>query len=261
MKRSRATALATLVVAGGLTLPSCGGGGGGNTEPAAPLGPPTLTITSPAVGACVELGTDPDQTVLVEVALENWTLRPPGGCGSAAQCGYLVLFVDPVDGDERAPDASSAAPVINLKLGGRSDALGPHTLRVELRNGDDSVAITGDGGPPLRAELEVTVRASGTCSGTPPVDAGADAGPDADASTDGASDAPVDAANDDAGVDASRDGGADSPADTGTDSGADSSADASADVALDSPADADAEAGDSATDAPSDSASDALTGG
>src|SRR5262249_35809814 len=63
--------------------------------PPAPTGEPTLNITSPAAGSCVEVG-DARTEIPVSVVVKEVHLRPPGVC-DVAQCGSLLLKVNGVE--------------------------------------------------------------------------------------------------------------------------------------------------------------------
>lgn len=207
MIRSRSILLRSLP----LLVPFLGAAcGSDEAAPETPKPTPTLTITgmrsaggpswAPGSGSCVELGTDPDATVIVTVAVTDFTLRPPGACGSARPCGTVLLTID---GTTLAQAASTEVPA---KLG-QTDAgvLGERSFRVELRDHLGDVVLD----PEQRViadEVVVEVRTAGGCSGAP--DAAADAPPDAtadaepDATADAASEA-GDAAGPDAASDAS----------------------------------------------------------
>ena len=158
------------------------------------VGGPTWT---PGADACVEVGRDADKTVVVLVALDekNFPLRPPGTCGSARQCGTVVLRVDPkADGELfRLQAAQKTLPVPFAAL-----PLGQHTFHVELLGKTGKPVKDPDGGgEPLFAEVTLEVKDWGGCGGE--VDAGdaGDAGQDAsDAGTDADADADTDAASD-----------------------------------------------------------------
>jgi hypothetical protein len=49
-----------------------------------PTGPPSVVL------GC-------DRRLGVDVIAENWTFRPPYGCGDAVQCGYVVVELNPSD--------------------------------------------------------------------------------------------------------------------------------------------------------------------
>ncbi len=210
-----------------------------SSGPPKPAGPPGLSITAlhpsggptwtPGSGSCVELGRDADETIGVEVKLDNWTLRPPYTCGATLQCGYLRVRVDPQGDNGAALSEQAAASLVPVGFASLPGALGQHTIRVELRGDHNGPVIDKTTGLPYAVDLPVTLGAPGTCGG-PPTDGGSDAG---DASTEAG--------------DASTEAG-----DAATDSG-DASTEAG-DAAMDSgdasteAGDAGAEAGDAATD-------------
>lgn len=200
-------------------------------RPVTPPPPPTLTLAAlrpvggaewtPGSGSCVAPGSDPDGTIGVVVSLENFTLRPPGTCGSLSNCGRLLVRIDPGATDALRLEAATAlVPVKMAPLGE-----GPHTFRVELldRNGE---AILGEDKQPLFSEVSVEVSVG--CGAS--ADAGTDA---ADAASDADTEAGADAASDagDAGDDAASDAG-----DAGSDAASDAG-DAGDAAAADAPSD------------------------
>jgi hypothetical protein len=67
---------------------ACGGSSGGGGSNA------SVMITAPLSGASVTLGTDTAKSVPVSFTLSNFTLKAPGTCGGAANCGHLHLVID-----------------------------------------------------------------------------------------------------------------------------------------------------------------------
>jgi hypothetical protein len=67
-------------------LAACGGSSSGSMA--------SVQITSPLTGASVALGTDNLQSVPVVFTLSNFTLKAPGTCAGAANCGHLHLVID-----------------------------------------------------------------------------------------------------------------------------------------------------------------------
>jgi len=165
---------------------------------------PTLEITAiesvggprwePGQDKCVELGRDPDQTIVTTIdltgiadtgeSLASFTLRPPGTCGSVRQCGTAVLRIDPNGESEalRVQAAQSALAAAFEKLGP-----GSHTFRVELRSAADQPVMDVETGAPLFREVTLEVKEPGGCGGTS--DAGNDASDASDADAADAADA------------------------------------------------------------------------
>jgi len=119
----------------------------------APSGPPALSIVQPTAGACVPLVLDAP-TVRVQIAVANWSLRPPGVCGVYPQCGFAVFFVD----GQRV--AESAALATDVPFGQLDPPTGPHELSVELHDDDDVLALDA-AGEPLRAPHSIVTTAPG----------------------------------------------------------------------------------------------------
>ena len=128
-----------------------------------PTGDPTLSIAEPGTDGfpvCVSIGTDADFRLPVLVDVEELALRPPGACGSYAQCGQLALYVDGVLNDR------SAVPVIEVlfrRLGDRyhdgATHVGtgePDVLHVRVDAvGDDMTQLLDHAGEPLSDSIEL----------------------------------------------------------------------------------------------------------
>ena len=205
----------------GLILAACGDD---DEAVSKPKPPPTLAFASvtsaggplwtPASSEnCVELGSDPAQTLVFAVTATDFTLRPPGACGSLRPCGVAVLFMDDVE-VARAGTANISLPFANAEGG---LGTGQRSFRVELRDHLGEVVL-GAEQQVISAEVALDVRAPGGCvpdldggsdapSDAPP-DSPEDAGSDAEAGTDAQSDA-SDAASDAPGADASADAASD----------------------------------------------------
>lgn len=219
----------SLACATALMLAS-GCGSSDETTATTPLPPPTLVITAlqttagqwvPGNEPDLPLGCDPDGVVGVQLGpnasqgsveqksrLLNFTLRGPGGCGSAPSCGHVLLTVIGPSGDQK--QFSSASAFVEVPLANFPFAEGDYTFHAELHT-DADAAVKNDGGLVV-AEATLTVLGPTGCSMDAASDVLADAGADvsadgADVSTDGAG--PDTATTDafDAGVDA-RDAGA-----------------------------------------------------
>jgi hypothetical protein len=189
-----------------------------------PKPPPELAITevrsaggpvwTPGSGeSCVEAGSDPSGSLLVSIAPKNFTLRPPGACGSLRPCGTAVLMLDGTQA------AESGSNVLSVAFGGPDAGLafGEHTFRAELRDHLGDVVLDAEQ-QVVSNEVVLEVRAPGGCTGA--TDAGSDA--PADGAADAGNDAAEDAASD-ASADAAADAGTDG---TSPDSGTDAASDA-----------------------------------
>lgn len=182
-------AILTLLMAAFIT-----GCGEGDDEEDAVSGPIELRITSVQhpggsrwqVGdpeARVRLGCDRAQPLLIEVGpnpeadsesrpgcatnqaacgepglLRNWTLRPPGGCGTAVQCGYVVLLDEDDEALHRAAATSllAAAPEPNTE----------RTFRVALRR-DDGQPFTDTTGAVVSDSVTLAIEPASDCEPTP----------------------------------------------------------------------------------------------
>ncbi|XXT24804.1 hypothetical protein WME94_25050 [Sorangium sp. So ce429] len=107
-----------------------------------PTGTPALEIVTPKDGACVAIGAPPaapsadEPTIPIRVSVSQLLLRPPGTCGTYAQCGHLELSI----GGEK--NSAAAGLVIDARLG---------ELDPEERYGELTIAVTivSDAGVPL----------------------------------------------------------------------------------------------------------------
>lgn len=126
--------------------------------PLEPAEPATLVITTPTDGAHVFPGPDPGMSVVVVVEVTNFTLMAPGGCsGPSAACGQVVVSVDGDDCDggegwNNLGGTETTAALLSLC----ANALGEHTISVELRSEGGS-AVLDAAGEPVRDEVTVTV--------------------------------------------------------------------------------------------------------
>src|SRR4029079_17021829 len=112
----------------------------------------------------------------------NFTLRPPGDCGGALQCGYLWLQVS--DSSGSSISTQGAATALDVKLSALP-ASNTYSFIAELRIGNAPVKVHGQ---VLRATLSVKAK---PCQIE---EAGLDAGSDAnDSSADSETDSSADA--------------------------------------------------------------------
>ena len=123
--------------------------GNDTSSPTPPAGPATLDITGIALGsgfvgdggassllAC-------DYTIGVNVETTNWTLRGPGRCGGALQCGQLrVSLLDGPDG------TALLTPLIAANNGAALDVsrLVPSTVPSKVRGYAIKVELVDDAG-------------------------------------------------------------------------------------------------------------------
>jgi hypothetical protein len=232
VKNARYSQLATLVAISIGLAAGCGDDDDETTPVAPPAGPPKVSIiairttSGPSFEVAsgsqpvIQAGCDPNKTLNVDLTLEHFTRRPPGGCGGLPQCGTVVVSVE-IAGEKRK-EVRSTATSVPVSLAGLPFAPGGHTFKVELRDSEDK-PFTIPGAEPTD-EVTLQVNEPTQCG---PIDGGADAsdgemtdgGVDADAS-----DAPPDVSGDAAGDndtdahDAAADqDGSDGAADTGTD--------------------------------------------
>ena len=166
------------------------GCGGDDDPPPPPPIPPTLQIDAfltidgssfAADADCIELSSDEDQTLLVQLegtsatSIDGWTLRPPGTCGSAADCGHLQARVDPDATNSYGLQVAAATTTLALPFGrpcpqtappteclGIDDPVGAHTIEITLRD-DDGIPVPNEDGTPVRVSVEATIAPPGNC--------------------------------------------------------------------------------------------------
>src|SRR5512140_2179297 len=147
------------------TLPACSTETTASTVTVA-VGTPTLTITSPRDGACLELTGGVSDHIPVTVAVTEFFLRPPGGaCTGLGNCGHLLLQVNGLDNNLAASNA------VDVDFQGKiSNHFGAMQLKVTLLDDDgepwtisrDTEAGVPDAGPngPFTASVNIITKLS-----------------------------------------------------------------------------------------------------
>jgi len=149
----------------------------------APAGGPEWT---PGSTLPVELGRDPDGTIVVRLELENWTLLGPNTCSTTPQCGFLTLDAEP------ASNAAAGAPLRLVSVGSAISVPMARVVRegasryrfvVALHNDGTGDVFTSEDGGRAETSVEFELRRpsadGGTDAGTPDAADAADAGSDA----------------------------------------------------------------------------------
>ncbi|HMY16797.1 MAG TPA: hypothetical protein PKA58_10800 [Polyangium sp.] len=135
------------------------------TDDSVQVEPPTMELQSPAEGACVAIGADPNARVSFVLKTSWLYLRPPGVCGEAAQCGQLVLWIN----DEIV--ARAASNVIEWDVASAVNRYGEFHARIAAVADDGKlIADTGKyvaeaGDKPL--EVTRTFTTAVTCPANP----------------------------------------------------------------------------------------------
>ncbi|HMJ14723.1 MAG TPA: hypothetical protein VK524_25100 [Polyangiaceae bacterium] len=137
---------------------------GNHGEPWNAGGAATLSLGCPASSALVVRLGEPDLNDNPR-ALKNWLLRPPGGCGERAQCGYVSFELSSsgavvYSADTALPELSFAATDTLLQSG---FVPGVYGFRATLRNPDGSDFLLA--GAPVSASVELTLEAAADCVG------------------------------------------------------------------------------------------------
>lgn len=163
-----------------------------------PLGGPTAEVGD----ACVEIGADPDGTLVLALdnarttAIGDWLLRPPGTCGSVAACGFLRA-VAAIEGAAEQVEILSVTSAIPLPL---AQLLDDETVGAAGGGGisvDVTVSLLHDDGFPVRTAdgervetaFTVVLARAGSCDGGP--DDGGGGAPSQDGGAGGATDQPA----------------------------------------------------------------------
>jgi hypothetical protein len=120
-----------------LLFAACGGSSGGGSNA-------SVAITAPQTGASVALGTDSLKSVPVSFTLSNFTLRAPGTCGGAANCGHLHLVIDSyaspcdtatgVGGEKYNVEVTTGTTTSAQFASCGGTAAGSHTLTLEVHD-------------------------------------------------------------------------------------------------------------------------------
>lgn len=116
---------------------SDGGAAGGDSGSGGGNG--TVKISSPAAGSTNAMN---NGSIDVAFAITNFTLKAPGSCGTATNCGHIHVLIDGTACNDTggglpynvAATASPAQPNFHLC----PTAAGSHTVTLELHNDDHS---------------------------------------------------------------------------------------------------------------------------
>lgn len=171
------------------------GGAGGSTSDGggdadATTGTQAIHISSPTEGQTFAIADLDDGTDLpIAFTVDNFTLKPPGTCAGATNCGHIHVVVDPDVGDgktcngpgapynEYFPETADAAP------GSTSAGLdycpaipGTHKIVLELHNDDHSPFKIGANVVSASVGITVSADDGGTEGGAEGGDAATDAG-------------------------------------------------------------------------------------
>jgi hypothetical protein len=160
--------LLCLMVAAGFALSGCSD----DEKTEKPPEPPVLKLVGvrPALATsalvkegCVSLGPDPDHTVFVRVALENFTLRPPGACRGASACGSVQITFA---GANRFSAVSSLATA-GVPFGANPE--GAYDVSVALLD-DNGELVTPSPCSRGACKIEGALRFVRSCDGKPPAE-------------------------------------------------------------------------------------------
>ena len=141
-----------------LLFAACGGSSGGGGSNA------SVSITAPASGASVALGTDSAKSVPVSFTLSGFTLKAPGTCGGAANCGHLHLVIDdytspcnplPGVGNEKYNVQVTAGSPTSAQFATCGAPAGSHTITLEVH--DDAHADVKDANGNLIKSAPVSI--------------------------------------------------------------------------------------------------------
>lgn len=119
------------------------------TDEGTQVEPATMELESPAEGACIAIGSDPNARVSFVLKTTWLYLRAPGVCGDSVQCGQLVLWID----NEQVTRAASN--VIEWDVATVPNRYGQFTARIEART-DAGKNINDADGKPLIATRTFT---------------------------------------------------------------------------------------------------------
>lgn len=141
----------------------CGSSGGG--------GSPQVTITGLQPGSTITLM--PDDTYALDFSTSNFTLKQPGQCGTATNCGQAQLNIDGDACDQSnqtynaitptAANTSTSTLFANFSLCPVATFGGNHQLTVSLHL-DSGAQAVGTGNAPAEATISI-VLTGGTVPG------------------------------------------------------------------------------------------------
>jgi hypothetical protein len=124
---------------------------------------PAISIVSPAAGATVALGDDAGKTVVVKIAVTNFTIRPVGQCAGAPNCGHVHLKIDHPSDACNAPNsggnstnAAAGGNTIEAHFGFCPTPSGQHVIAVALAKDDHSFVLVD--GKPVSAVVAVSAK-------------------------------------------------------------------------------------------------------
>ncbi|MDI1479123.1 hypothetical protein [Polyangium sp. y55x31] len=119
--------------------------------------PPTISIKSPAEGACVSIGEAPDVRIPFVLEVKALLLRPPGYCGDTEACGHLELSAN------GKVVSRSSGTVVEFPMIGVADRY--DTFDVEI-------VVVDDAGEPLVGGEKSVLRVTRTITTAPSCDMG-----------------------------------------------------------------------------------------
>jgi len=170
--------------------------GDDTSTPLTPAGPASVEITGISLGNGL-VGDGGESSVLacdykigVTVQTTNWTLYPPGRCGSTPQCGQLRVTLTSASGNVLASSIAAgngvALDVRTLLPGAAPIEAGRYTIQVELVDDAGKVHVALDGGNGS-AETEFSLTLPADCANPPDMPGAGGAGGSGGASNAGAS--------------------------------------------------------------------------
>ncbi|MDC3960315.1 hypothetical protein [Polyangium jinanense] len=119
--------------------------------------PPTISLKSPAEGACVSIGETPDVRIPFVLEVKALFLRPPGSCGDTEACGHLELSAN-----GKVVNRGSGT-VVDFPMIGVADRY--DTFNVEI-------VVVDDEGEPLQGGEGSVLRVTRTITTAPSCDTG-----------------------------------------------------------------------------------------
>jgi hypothetical protein len=130
-----------------------------STTATPPPAEPSISISAPSNGATVTAGTDADKSVPLTFAVVDFTLKAPGTCAGAANCGHIHVLVDGAGctpAGQPYDNAATSSPAV-AKLASCPKVAGSHTASLELHN-DDHSPVNGATGSVIAAQVTFTAQ-------------------------------------------------------------------------------------------------------
>ncbi|MBI3185266.1 MAG: hypothetical protein HYZ28_24270 [Myxococcales bacterium] len=114
---------------------------------------PTVSVSRPSSGATVQVEPSGERELAVTFEVTNFTLKPPGECLGAQECGHVHIFVD---GGACGEVIALSSPA-RVRLDRCPDPRGDRRIDIELHD-DQHRVVLNDRGQPIAVTVLVVVK-------------------------------------------------------------------------------------------------------